>query len=255
MVRPIRGLRRNEIRQILLSSPDNSFPVPSDNRQTMERNLQLRKNRRSIRGPRKKASLLLGQWATWHDAETRPIAKGLANAQDRSFAFPNCVIPDDLMRIIDWETWGSPLARVAFLSYLFSLGVPSGTLRLCRASESGPLLKFIPQRQKAMIGIRRMGDTEIMVIEFRFRKNLRGGCILSHPCLCAETHERTRDICHIRTFWPLVVKSCAINKPLFATMRANSANQQLKAVMIKLNYDQGHRFSPHAFRMGGNRRD
>ena len=54
----------------------------------------------------KKASPLLGRCASWHDPEIRAIANGLANAQDRSIAFPNFVMPQDIMRILDWETWG-----------------------------------------------------------------------------------------------------------------------------------------------------
>ena len=84
----------------------------------------------------------------------KAIAKGLANAQDKSFAFSNYVFSKDLMCILDWETWHSTLAQVAFISYLSSLRVPSETLQLRRASNSDKLLKFEPQNEKALMGIR-----------------------------------------------------------------------------------------------------
>ena len=198
----------------------------------------------------KKAAVLLGQDTSWHDTEMKAIAKGLANAQDKSFAFSNYVFSQDLMGILEWETWHSPLAQVAFLSYLFSLRVPSETLHLRKATKYDKLLKFEPQEQKVLMGIQRMDDTEVLVAKFRFRKNMRGGCILIRPCLCAETHDKARAICPIHTFWPLVAKNCGAHELLFPKLYANSVNQQLKAVMTKLNYDRGHKYSSHAFRRG-----
>ena len=159
----------------------------------------------------KKASILLEQDTSWHDA----IAKGMANAQDRSFAFPNYVFPHDLIKLIEWETWHSPLAQVDFLSYLFSLRAPSDALQLRKAASPGKLLKFTQQREKFPIGIKQMEDTEVLVAKFKFRKNIRGGCVLIRPCLCAETHTKARAICPIHTFWPLVAKNCATHELLF----------------------------------------
>ena len=57
----------------------------------MERDLQLRRNIRLYINQVKKASPLLGHCTPWRDPDPRAIASGLADAQDRSFAFPNCV--------------------------------------------------------------------------------------------------------------------------------------------------------------------
>ena len=89
-----------------------------------------------------------------------------------------------------------------------------------------------------------MGDTEVMVIKFKFRKNIRGGCVLIRPFLSAETHDKARLICPGHTFWTPVANTCGVNKPLFTTLHANSVNQHIKAAMVKLNYDQGHRYRP-----------
>ena len=45
-------------------------------------------------------------------------------------------------------------------------------------------------------------------------------------------------------------QNCGIHEPLFPKTYANSINQQLKAVMTKLDYDRGHKYSSHAFRRG-----
>ena len=58
------------------------------------------------------------------------IAKGLRNAQDKSFAFPNFVMTSDVMRIILDQGRRSTVGMIACLSYLFPLRVPSETLQL-----------------------------------------------------------------------------------------------------------------------------
>ena len=131
----------------------------------------------------KKASILLEQDTSWRDAEIRAIANGMANAQDRSFAFPTYVLSTDLTNLIDWETWHSPIAQVAFLSYFFSIRLPSDALQLRMASTSDKLLKFAHHKENVLIGANQMEDTEVLVAKFRFRKKIRGGCVLLRPCL------------------------------------------------------------------------
>ena len=95
-----------------------------------------------------------------------------------------------------------------------------------------------------------MEETEVIAIKIRFRKNIRGGCVLIRPCLCAETQEKARLICPVHTCWPLVAGEFGVNKPIFANLHANSVNQQLKAVVVKLRYYMRRRYSSHAIRRG-----
>ena len=154
----------------------------------------------------KKADLLLGNEPKWCNLEIRTIAKGLINAQDRSFAFPNYIQSVDLFQIISHEVTHSPLARIAYLSYLFSLRVPSETLRLVRAPPGTPLLRFLPQTEKALIGVETFEEIQVSVIKFRFRKNIRGGFILIRPCLCNEKAKRARPLCPVHAWWRLITK-------------------------------------------------
>ena len=72
---------------------------------------------------------------------------------------------------------------IAYLSYIFSLRAPPETLQLTIANPNEKLLKFSSHGPKALIGPRTFRDTTSLVIKFRYRKNVRGGCILIRPCL------------------------------------------------------------------------
>ena len=198
----------------------------------------------------RKAAILLGRYDARLTPEIRLIAKGLRNAHDKSFAFPNFIMASAVMRIILGQGWRSTVGMIAYLSYLFSLRAPSETLQLTIASPNEKLLKFNPHGPKALIGPRTYRDTTALVTQFRYRKNVRGGCILIRPCLCAMASPPTRTFCPVHGF-------CATNRgrlipggPLFPNTSANNFNQRLKRVMRDLNYEDGHRYSPHAFRRG-----
>ena len=131
----------------------------------------------------RKASILLHYPTDWFSEEIRAISRGLRNAQDRSLAFPNYITSGWAIMIIHFEGRFAPMDMVAYLSYLFPLRVPSATIRLERASPSIKLTTFAPQIPKAIIGTDALNRTPVLVIKFRCRKNIRGGCILIRPCL------------------------------------------------------------------------
>ena len=130
-----------------------------------------------------KADVLLGNEPSRRNAQIKTIAKGLIGAQDKRFAFTNFAHPNDLFRIMEHGN-NSALARVAYISYLFSLRVPSETLQLIRAASTEPLLKFLHQKPKVLIGVQTFGKIQVLVIKFKYRENVRGGRILLRPCLC-----------------------------------------------------------------------
>ena len=78
----------------------------------------------------------MGHDDAWLTPEVRLVARGLRNSQDRSIAFPNFIITSDVMRIILDQGWQSNMGMIAYLSYLFSLRVPSETLQLTIATPS-----------------------------------------------------------------------------------------------------------------------
>ena len=99
----------------------------------------------------------------------------MANTQDRRFACQNFVFSQDLLRLTEWKTWGSSFARAAFISYLFLPRAPSETIRRFRLSNADPILKFGHQNQKAIIGIRRMEDNDVLAVKFRLRETFGAG--------------------------------------------------------------------------------
>ena len=92
----------------------------------------------------RKAAILLGHDDAWIAPEVRLIAKGLRSAQEKSFAFPNCVMTSDVMRIILRQGWQRNMGMIAYHPYIPPLLVPSETLQLTIAIPNGKLLKFTP---------------------------------------------------------------------------------------------------------------
>ena len=177
----------------------------------------------------------------WRNDEVKTIALGLRNAEDKSFAFPNYIMSEWLLLIIQLEGRFAIMEMVAYLSYLFSLRVPSETLLLQKADPSDQLTTFSPQPPKAIIGVGTVNQTPVLIIKFRFRGNIRGGCILAMHCLCAEARRAARRLCPVRGFWGAISDRFNLGDLIFGTLSANSANRQLKAIMGELGYLRAHK--------------
>ena len=102
----------------------------------------------------------------------KTIATGLENAQDKSFQSPNFIQSKDLIAILRHVKLDNELGHLCFMAYLFSLRVPSEALTARRAFSNDPLMKFTPQEDKALIGIRTYKNTDILVMEFSCRENV-----------------------------------------------------------------------------------
>ena len=72
----------------------------------------------------RKAAILHGHDDAWLTPEIRLIAKGLRNAQEKRFAFPNFIMTSDAMRIILDQGWQSAVCMSAYLPCPFSLRAP-----------------------------------------------------------------------------------------------------------------------------------
>ena len=198
----------------------------------------------------RKSCILLRFPNDWFNEEIKTISRGLRNAQDRSFVFPNFLMSSDLLRITKYEWRFAPMAILAYLSYLFSLRVPSETLRLEKAARHDKLLTFEPQQEKALIGPATLNQTPVLVIKFRFRKNIRGGRILIRPCLCAGARSDARALCPVHGFWEHFGHDLPDHAPLIHGLSGNPVNRHLKAIMAGLGYLRARKYSPHAFRKG-----
>ena len=117
----------------------------------------------------------------WLTPAVRHVARGLKKFQDRIFRFPNFIRSHLSARVVAQEKARSEFAQACFLSFLFSFRVPSETLRLRRAYNTGDLDGFTPQLEKALIGVRTIDGQQFLLVKPKTRKNLAPGCILRRP--------------------------------------------------------------------------
>ena len=199
-----------------------------------------------------KETLLPNHPLDWMTPTIRNIAKGLRNAQDLSFKFPNIIKAADLLRALEWTELDNPQGQSYFISYLCALRVPSATLMLTRAFSDDRITEFVPKADKALIATRAYRGGPVLVIILAYRKNIRNGCILMRPCLCAEASQEAIDLCPAHQVWPRICDRAMEGGPLFPGMNANNFNRMLKATMTTLHFDQGGCYSSHAFRRGAN---
>ena len=140
----------------------------------------------------------------WLSPAVRHIAKGLAKCQNKSFRLPNFIRIPLVARIIGFEGFSADFAQVAYLSFLFSLRVPSETLALRRASPKDPIVDHTPQPTKALIKLSTIDGKPFLVMKFSVRKNLVYGCILRRPCFFSFGTSRAISLCPVHAFWPLI---------------------------------------------------
>ena len=67
---------------------------------------------------------------------------------------PNFARISFVARIIQHESRDAPFAQMAYLCFLFALGVPSGDLPLKRDSPIDDLTAFSPMNDRALIALR-----------------------------------------------------------------------------------------------------
>ena len=197
-----------------------------------------------------KACILLQHPTDWYKDEIKTIARGLSAAQDETVASPNFIMSSGALRIIEYEGRFAPMAILAYLSFLFPLRAPSETLMMGVADLSVRLTACVPQEPKAIIGTDTRNQAPVLVIKFRYRKNIRGGCILIHSCLCAETRAAARALFPVHSFWGHIRNNYRPGGRIFPGLSANSVNRQRKAIMALMGYIRARKYSPHACRMG-----
>ena len=187
---------------------------------------------------------------SWLTPAVRHIARGLAKCQNKSFRFPNFIRSALVARIIDFDGFDSQFAQVAYLSFLFSLRVPSETLAIRRAFSDDPVSEHIPQSEKALIKICTIEGVPYLVLKLSHRKNLVYGCILRRPCFCSLGSQRATALCPVHAFWPLVIDRVHSGSLLFPNVTRRNVNRIIKAVFRKLSVPHAERYSSHGFRRG-----
>ena len=91
----------------------------------------------------------------------------------------------DVFALAEFLGWVSEFALFAFISFLFSLRVPSDALQLRRAFRYDPISDPAGKPEKALIGVRVFKGSDALVIKMDWMGNLEGGCILKRTCICS----------------------------------------------------------------------
>ena len=109
----------------LLGRP--SFPPTEDTAQLWSATFNPGKTFNQYIAHLQKASTLLKDPIDWLAPAIRCVSKGLENAQDPSFKFPNFIGAATILKLLTWVKGDSVTGQAYFLSFLFSLRVPCGT--------------------------------------------------------------------------------------------------------------------------------
>ena len=87
----------------------------------------------------------------------------------------------------------------------------------------------------------------MLPIRFLYRKNIRSGRIFASPCLRNDASREALGRCPAHQSWPRICQRADTGNGLIPSMNADKCNRLLKATTTALKFDQGGRYSPHAF--------
>ena len=197
----------------------------------------------------KTACLVAGYDTSCFTPEVLAAARGLKNSLHRGSQSINYIWKESLLKIIAREDLSHEFSRLCFISYVFLLRVPSEALPLVRAfPDEDVTAKSRPLDSPALIDLRRVDGTLKLVIKLDSRKNIRGGAVLSRPCLCARESFGKGSICPVHTLWPAIRAGTRCGQPLFPSYNSGNLNPTLKTVLEKCGVKDALQLSPHGFR-------
>ena len=101
----------------------------------------------------RKGCNLVNASTDWFPPRVETVAKGLRQAKKGMFKFPNFLYKKDIFSIISALGWERMFSKLIFIAFLFSLRGPSEALLLRRAFIDDPISEFVPQDEKALIGV------------------------------------------------------------------------------------------------------
>ena len=166
------------------------------------------------------------------------------------YVFPNFIRSDLALRVIIHDSRDIPFARLAYLSFLYSLRVPSEAIPLRRAFRHDDLTGFSPMKEKALIGLRGPGHAQCLLLRFSRRKTLPKGCVLSRPCFCSLADSKAKPLCPAHSMWPCIASRVQSGELLFPTYTATNVNTTIKAALAKIGVDFARSYTSRGFRRG-----
>ena len=188
--------------------------------------------------------------SSWRTDTIRDIAKGLAKKAAGKERFHNSLAPSLLDRLIRSESWESELARLAYVTFLFMLRLPSEALILTRAMSDEQLLSPGCPSSPAVIGLREFQGEHRLVLKLAKRKNKKSLFTAMRPCFCGPNMLIPKHNCPIHQFWAAVVQHTAPGESLFPNLLSKNITRILRKALTNINVVEAERYSTHCFRKG-----
>ena len=135
-----------------------------------------------------KESILLNYPTGWLTPGITAIGKGLKNAHGLGFKFQHFIDSRTLIKLLNHVQLGSLIGQAYFLSYLFSLMVPSDTVRWGRGFSDGRITEFPPKKEKELIATRTHKWTTFLVVKFLFREIPETDAFLRYHAFALKVH-------------------------------------------------------------------
>ena len=185
----------------------------------------------------------------WDAAVIRSIANGFGNSQGRSFAFANCFLPNGLLAIREHEGGEAPFPPDCLPVLPLLLEAPIGSDPSKSRIPRLPHYPIPPPDGQSANGGQIPQRFRTTGHEIRFHENIRGGCVLPHPCVCMGHDPRARTHCPAHTIWPIIRNSTQAGDAIFPMSPPCLENRAFEKVTNITIYPDGPKFSPHAFRL------
>ena len=205
---------------------------------------------RNYTGHLREACLLTGQPLDWYNPSVREIARSLEHARISSFRFPNFLYTQDLYGIINKLGRIGEFPQISFLTFLFSLRIPSEALCMRRARDSERLAEFVPHRDKVLIGVRPCSGAGCLILKLAWRTNLSGACILKRMCLGADASHQARKICPPHRIWPIIQERASPGELVSPSFARHNSNRILKFTLTRMCFSDGPKYTCKDFHLG-----
>ena len=129
------------------------------------------------------ASHPMGYGLEWRPSAVYGVARGLENAMGLSLKTDNYWNFTLCRRVVLAETLVTSFGKFVYLSFMFVLRGPSGSIPSQRAPLKDRLDTKVHQAEKALLRLRRLNDGSTRLIpKLNRRKNFRRSAPLMRPC-------------------------------------------------------------------------
>ena len=187
------------------------------------------------------------------DFETKAVysaVEGIRKDKRGSFKFPNFLFLSDISKLVDFLGRGREFAVLSFISFLFSLRVPSDSLLLRMDHRDDPNGEPVNQSDKTPIWAGSFMEADSLVLKMAWWEYLGGGCILKRTCVFDSTSSKPRATCPPHGILPLIRVRVQAVALCFPSYDKNNFDRRLESALREMEFKDARRYAPKAFRRG-----